>query len=129
MLDVEPAYVYPLAKGGDLAIRRESPCPERAVLVTQQRIGQDTTPLASLAPRLWSYLQAHAAAFSKRRSSIYRGQPPFAMFGLGPYSFAPYKVAIGALHKEPCFRALGPRQGKPMMLDDTCYLLPCSRAL
>jgi methylase of polypeptide subunit release factors len=130
ILDVEQEFVYPLIKGGDLALARESaPAnPERAVLVTQQRIGEDTMPLAELAPRLWSYLQAHSAAFSKRRSSIYRGQPPFAMFGIGPYSFAPYKVAIGALHKEPRFKALGPRAGQPMILDDTCYFLPCSRA-
>ena len=27
--------------------------------------------------------------FARRKSSIYRGQPPFAIFGIGPYSFAP----------------------------------------
>ena len=85
-------------------------------------------PLAGAAPRLWGYLQAHSASFSKRRSSIYHGKPPFAIFGIGPYSFAPFKVAIAALYKDPRFRALGPRDGKPMMLDDTCYFLPCSSA-
>ena len=52
-------------------------------------------------PRLWRYLHAHAADFRTRKSSIYRGQPPFAMFGIGPYSFAPHKVAISGLHKAP----------------------------
>ena len=98
------------------------------MLVTQERIGQDTTPLARAAPRLWSYLQAHSESFSARKSSIYRGQPPFAMFGIGPYSFAPFKVAIGGFHKEPRFRAIGPRAGQPMMFDDTCYFLPCYSA-
>jgi methylase of polypeptide subunit release factors len=126
ILDVEPEFVYPLMKGGDVAC--DAPNPERAVLVTQQRIGDDTSALGERAPRLWKYLQTHSASFSKRRSSIYRGQPPFAMFGIGPYSFAPFKVAIGGLNKEPWFLALGPRGGKPMMLDDTCYFLPCSSA-
>ena len=55
--------------------------PRRAVIVTQTRIGQDTRPLEHDGPRLWAYLSAHAAAFARRKSSIYRGQPPFAMFG------------------------------------------------
>ena len=32
------------------------------------------------------------------------------------------------MHKNPRFRALGPCQGQPVMLDDTCYFLPCSTA-
>jgi hypothetical protein len=126
ILDVEPEFVYPLIKGGDVAL--DAANPERAVLVTQQRIGDDTRALGERAPRLWRYLQTHSASFIKRRSSIYRGQPPFGMFGIGPYSFAPFKVAIGGFNKEPRFRALGPRGGKPIMLDDTCYFLACSSA-
>jgi methylase of polypeptide subunit release factors len=128
ILDVEPRFVYPLIKGSDLG-RDPGASPERAVLVTQQRIGDNTVPLAGLAPRLWSYLEAHSASFTKRGSSIYRGGPPFAMFGIGPYSFSPFKVATGGLHKEPRFRALGPKGGKPVMLDDTCYFVPASSAL
>jgi hypothetical protein len=127
VLDVEPRFVYPLVKGCDLVRGHASPT-ERAVLVLQQRIGEDTAPLADLAPRLWSYLTAHSGSFGKRASSIYRNGPSFAMFGIGPYSFAPFKVAMPGLYKEPRFRALGPGNGKPVMLDDTCYFLPCSRA-
>ena len=43
--------------------------PDRAVLVTQQRIGDDTKALGSRAPRLWQYLQTHSASFSRWRSS------------------------------------------------------------
>jgi hypothetical protein len=128
VLDVEPRFVYPLVKGCDL-VRDHAATAERAVLVLQQRIGEDTAPLAYLAPRLWSYLTAHAGSFMKRASSIYRDGPAFAMFGIGPYSFAPFKVATGGLYKEPRFRALGPGKGKPVMLDDTCYFLPCSSAV
>jgi hypothetical protein len=125
---VEPDFVYPLIKGTDLA------CPRgangaRAVLVTQTRLGDNTAQLAERAPRLWRYLQSNRATFAKRKSSIYRGQSAFALFGIGPYSFSSYKVAISGLHKDPKFRALGPIQGRPVMLDDTCYFLPCSNAL
>jgi hypothetical protein len=126
-VDVELAFVYPLIKGADL---RRPPVerPRRAVVVTQERIGDGTERLASSAPRLWAYLRAHADRFERRRSSIYRGRPPFAIFGIGPYSFAPFKVVISGLHKVPAFRAVGPSDGRPVMLDDTCYFLPCSSA-
>ena len=120
---VEPEFIYPLLKGTDLA--GPSRRPIRSVIVTQGRIGQDTRRLEATAPLLWAYLQSHAPAFEKRRSSIYRNQSPFAMFGVGPYSFAPYKVAVSGLHKTPMFRAVGPRGGRPVMLDDTGYFLAC----
>jgi hypothetical protein len=127
LVDLEPAFVYPLKKGRDLATG-PGESPQRAVLLTQERIGDDTSGLADLAPRFWSYLQSHAETFANRGSSIYRGQPAFALFGVGPYSFAPFKVAICGLHKDPSFKALGPSDGRPVMLDDTCYFLPRSTA-
>lgn len=128
VVDVEVSSVYPLLKGADLVGGGRSPRALRSVIVTQQRVGQETRALEQAAPRLWAYLQGHAAVFGRRKSSIYRGQPPFAMFGLGPYSFAPYKVAISGLGKTPRFQAVGPVGGRPVMFDDTCYFLPCGSA-
>jgi hypothetical protein len=127
LVDVEPTHVYPLNKGRDLA-QQPDELPDRAVLVPQQKIGEDTAHLAQTAPRFFNYLQAHADTFANRGSSIYRGQPAFAIFGVGPYSFALFKVAVCGLHKEPSFKAIGPADGRPVMLDDTCYFLPCSTA-
>lgn len=126
-VDVEPEFVYPLLKGADLD-RPPTGRIERSVIVSQQRIGDDTSRLELDAPRLWEYLQSNAATFARRKSSIYRGRPPFSLFGIGPYSFAPYKVAVSGLHKRPQFRAIGPVGGRPVMLDDTCYFLPCRSA-
>jgi hypothetical protein len=126
-VDVESAFVYPLIKGTDLRRPRDER-PDRAVIVTQRRIGEDTGRMETEAPRLWAYLRAHAGRFERRRSSIYRGRPPFAIFGIGPYSFALFKVAVSGLHKTPVFRVVGPRDGRPVMLDDTGYFLPCSCA-
>ena len=97
-----PEFVYPLVKGTDLT-RSPGDRPERATLITQQRLGEDTAPLAVRSPRLWKYLNSHADSFSKRKSSIYRGRPTFSLFGIGPYSFAAYKVAISGMHKNPKF--------------------------
>jgi hypothetical protein len=124
VVDVEEEFVYPLLKGTDLA-GPKTIRPRRSVLVTQGRLGEDTRALERVAPRLWSYLAAHSSTFGRRKSSIYRGRPPFAMFGVGDYSFAPHKVAVSGLHKAPRFRQVGPVDGRPTLLDDTCYFLPC----
>jgi hypothetical protein len=120
---IEPDRVYPLLKGSDLAHGR---APSRAVVVTQTRLGDDTAILRTEAPRAWAYLLRHRASLDARKSSIYRGRPPFSIFGIGDYAFAPYKVAVSGLHKRLCFRVVEPIDGRPVMLDDTCYFLPCS---
>ena len=45
------------------------------------------------------------------------------MFGIGDYSFKPYKVAISGLHKQPYFSLLTPIGNKSVILDDTCYFI------
>ena len=124
VLRIEEEFVFPLLKGTDLA--RPAPVtPHRAVIVTQRRVGEETVRLATEAPALWTYLQSHVKTFSQRKSSVYRDRPSFAMFGIGPYTFAPYKVGVSGLHKSPIFQAVGPIDGRPVMLDDTGYFLPC----
>src|SRR5205807_8869678 len=86
---------------------------------------EDNSKLEREAPKLWRYLSDHRKCFEERKSSIYKGQPKFSIFGIGPYSFASYKVAISGMYKIPRFRALGPMDGKPIMLDDTCYFVAC----
>ncbi|HBK82081.1 MAG TPA: hypothetical protein DDZ41_00540, partial [Flavobacterium sp.] len=58
-----------------------------------------------------------------RKSSIYNNKPPFSIFGVGDYSFKPYKVAISGLYKTFHFTLVLPQNEKPVMLDDTCYML------
>lgn len=41
------------------------------------------------------------------------------MFGIGDYSFAPYKVALSGFYKKPLFCLL--YASKPVMTDDTAY--------
>jgi methylase of polypeptide subunit release factors len=124
-LQLEPDLLFPFMKGADLL---KQPTKERWLLVPQRRIGEDTQRLEAVAPRTWAYLSQHRSAFAARKSSIYKKQPDFAIFGVGPYSFAEYKVGISALAKRLHFEMIEPRNGKPVMLDDTCYFLPCNSA-
>ncbi|MBI4567213.1 MAG: SAM-dependent DNA methyltransferase [Planctomycetes bacterium] len=123
-LTIEPEYVYPLLKSSDLANGRLRP--HRAMLVTQRRLGEDTSRLQAAAPLTWKYLTDHRGRLAARGSSIYRGQPEFAVFGVGDYSFAPWKVAVSGLHKRLAFQVVGPEAGRPVVFDDTCYFLPFS---
>ena len=121
-VELEPDYVYPLLKGTDLIHGRVDPV-RRRLVVTQARPGEDTSAIAERAPGTWAYLCAHGDRLDARRSSIYRNRPRFSVFGVGPYTFAPWKVAISALHKRLSFAVVGPFDGRPVVLDDTCYHL------
>ena len=125
VVHLEPDFLYPMLKSSELA--KGAP-PSRYMLVTQRRIGENTTVLRDKAPSTWRYLGSHASAFDARSSSIYRNRPRFSVFGVGDYSFAPWKVAISGLYKRIAFRAIGPHAGKPVVFDDTCYFLPCGSA-
>ena len=119
---IEDELVFPLLKSSDVA--RGGSHPTRAVVVPQRALGDDTRKLSSSAPRAFRYLAGHRRLLAARKSSIYRHQPDFAVFGIGPYAFAPYKVAISGLYKRCQFTLVGPQNGRPVMLDDTCYFLP-----
>ena len=121
---IEARLLFPLYKSADLN-GGGSRGPRRRVIVTQRRLNAETRTLRKTAPKAWRYLEAHRDAFTRRSSAVYHGRPPFAMFGIGPYSFAPWKVAIAGLYQPPRPRVLAPVAGQPAMVDDTGYFLPC----
>jgi hypothetical protein len=120
-VDIEDELVHPLLKSSDVANDRAGP--SRAMIVPQRALGEETASLRRRAPRAWRYLSRHRALLDARKSSIYLRQPPFAVFGVGPYSFAPWKVAVSGLYKRATFTVVGPHEGRPVVLDDTCYFL------
>lgn len=75
-IDVEVDYLFPLLKCSDLANGRTQP--RRFVLVTQRRVGEDTSAICDKAPRTWKYLKSHDERFAERKSSIYSHGMPFA---------------------------------------------------
>ena len=123
VLDIEGEHLFPLAKGADVAAGRTSGF-NRVLLLPQRSVGQSTSDLEETAPKTFRYLNQNLDLFQARRSSIYRGRDPFAIFGVGPYTFAPWKVAICGLYKRLAFTVFGPLEKKPVVFDDTVYLLP-----
>jgi len=110
-----------LLKCSDLANGRNEP--DRFILVTQRRVGEGTNDILTKAPRTWRYLDSHRSLFDARKSSIYSNRIPFALFGVGDYTFAPWKVAVSGLHRTPRFILVGPSDEKSVLFDDTCYFL------
>ena len=121
-VNIESVYLYPMLKSSELM--KPHPTSTRYMIVTQQYVGEDTSQIAHNAPRTWDYLQSHANLLDRRASLIYRNRPQFSVFGIGPYSFAPWKVATSGFYKRLDFRCIGPVDDKPILLDDTCYFLP-----
>jgi hypothetical protein len=125
--DLEGHHVYPLLKSSHLA-RGETGSLSRQMLVPQRRVGQETASLAERAPKTWRYLLRHGERLDRRASSVYRNQPRFSIFGVGPYTFCKWKVAVSGFYKSWRFVSVGPVQNRPVICDDTCYFLPCHSA-
>lgn len=124
-IEIEDTYCFPMLKSSEIAAPLQA-APSRRMVVTQMSVGDDTSNIRNTAPRTWDYLNAHAERLDRRRSTIYRNRPRFAVFGVGPYSFAPWKVGISGMYKQLLFKPIPPFGNKPVVLDDTAYFLPCS---
>jgi hypothetical protein len=122
--DLEDTYLYPLLKTSDVAQGRI--IPKRVVLIPQKNTKESTSSISQIAPKTWAYLQQHAKQLNARGSSIYKNRPQFAIFGIGDYTFSPWKVAISGLYKKLHFEAIGMYQDKPILVDDATYFLPCT---
>ena len=120
---LERDFVFPLLKSSDLGNGRT--VVRKSVLVTQAHTGDDTTTIRTTAPKTWAYLNHHREVLDGRKSSIYRDRPRFSVFGVGPYSFAPWKVAVSGLYKNLSFVVVPPCDERPVMVDDTCYFIGC----
>ena len=126
-VDLEDRYLFPLLKSSEVANGRTA-SPTRWMLVTQRSVGEDTSGIEALAPKTWEYLLRHGDKLDRRASSIYRKRPRFSVFGVGDYSFAPYKVAISGFYNSLHFAVIGNHGQKPVVVDDTVYFLPCQSA-
>jgi hypothetical protein len=122
IVDIEKTYLYPLLKGSDVAQNRLEVI-NKYVLVTQKFIGESTENIRDIAPKTWQYLVNHRNYFLARKSKIYQNQPDFSIFGVGCYTFSPFKIAISGLYKKLNFQLISPYQSQPVIFDDTVYFL------
>lgn len=121
-VNLEEGLVYGILKSSDLKNTVISQT-RKFTIVTQKKVGQDTKFIKTEYPKTYQYLIEHQESFDARKSSIYNNKPKFSIFGIGDYSFKPYKVAISGLYKTFHFTLILPQDNKPVMLDDTCYLI------
>jgi hypothetical protein len=119
--ELEEDLVYGILKSSDLQVDNID-TPRKYTIVTQKKIGQDTRHILENLPKTKAYLEQHKEHFLQRKSSIYNGKPMYSIFGVGDYSFKPYKVAISGLYKQTKFTLVKPN-GTVLMLDDTCYFI------
>jgi len=119
---LEEGLVYGILKSSDLknTVINQT---RKFTIVTQKKVGQETKYIKTEYPKTYQYLTQHQANFDARKSSIYNNKPLFSIFGIGEYSFKPFKVAISGLYKTFHFTLILPQDNKPVMLDDTCYLI------
>ena len=121
VVSIEPDLVFPLVKSSHFKKPIITEFSKR-VIVTQRKPKQDTSYIQQEYPCTWNYLQSHISQFNNRKSVIYSNAPAFSMFGIGDYSYAPYKVGLSGFYKKPLFSLL--HSEKPVMTDDTAYFLP-----
>ncbi|MEI7580038.1 MAG: hypothetical protein WCJ58_08490 [bacterium] len=121
-VQLEDGLVFGFLKSSDLknTVINQT---RKFTIVTQKKVGQETKYIRADYPKTYQYLIDHIATFDARKSSIYNNKPLFSIFGIGDYSFKPYKVAISGLYKTFHFTLVLPQDNKPVMLDDTCYLI------
>lgn len=121
-INLEDDLIFGVLKSSDLK-QTVIDKTRKFTIITQKKVGQDTSFIKKDFPKTFNYLQKNKAQFELRKSSIYNNKPDYSIFGIGDYSFAPYKISISGLYKNYFFNLVLPQNGKPIMLDDTCYLL------
>ena len=115
--DVESEYVFPLVKSSDVFHGRPG---GRYVVMPYVLSGGEW--VHSLPPLVERYFDEYRDCFEARKSKIY-SKSRYSYFGVGPYSFKPYKIVVSGFHKSPRFRWVESLEGKPVMADDVCYFL------
>ncbi len=121
-LKLEKELVFGLLKSSDLKDNTANKF-RKLTIITQKKIGQKTNYIKSDYPLTFDYLNSNREYFDKRKSSIYKDKPSFSIFGVGDYSFSPFKVGISGMYKTTHFTLIKTDNGKPIMLDDTCYFI------
>lgn len=115
-------YLYPMYKSSSIA-KEKIGDPKKKMLITQRKVGDNTNAIKQVSEATWLYLCDHSEKLDSRKSSIYKNAPRFSIFGVGEYTFKPWKIVISGLYKNAKFSKIGCYEGKPIVVDDTCYMI------
>lgn len=121
-VEIEEDLLFPLLKSSDINNYQEGKF-RKYLLLPQRKVGEDTSLLKHSHPLAYAYLTRYESIFDSRKSSIYKGKDKFSVFGVGDYSFKPYKIVVSSLYKTVNFILVSQYKRKPIVVDDTCYQL------
>ncbi len=99
-------------------------------IIPQDKAGEDNEEkLARTLPLTYSYLTRFKDRFLSRRSRIFGKKPFYGLFGLGKYTWKPYKVCWCGLGFKPEFVVVSSANdhllGKKLLIPDgTIYFIP-----
>lgn len=122
VVDIEDNSIYPFIKSSDIG-NGFSGRVRKYLVLPHLCLTESASAMKHRCPIAYAYLEKYGDLLDGRKSSIYKKKPRFAVFGLGDYSFKPFKVVISALYKSMKFSLVTPIDNKVAMLDDTCYML------
>jgi hypothetical protein len=136
---VEPDLLYPLLRGRD--VQRWKAEPSACILMVQdpeKRRGYSEEWLQENYPRTYGYLKRFEEVLRKRaafkryftrkdkNNRIVETGPFYSMFGVGPYTFAPWKVVWREQASTMTASVVSPKDGKPVMPDHKLMLVDCT---
>ena len=132
LAEIEPTHVYPYLRSKHVV--KWGLFGHDRFLVPQRRAGEENEAAVEReTPRTYDYLQRNRERLEARGSSWFDSGPFYSLFGLGPYTWAPYKVVWCRLGFKPHFavvstvddEALG---RKPVVPGDHCMFVGCDHA-
>jgi hypothetical protein len=136
---VERELVFPLLRGGDVS--RWAAKPSLSILLTHEK-GQrlNAIPESQMQqdyPKSYVYLKRFESILSLRKTRVIRNLtktgPFYSIFGIGDYTFAPWKVVWGEVATELDAAVVGESNEfgstKAIIPDHTCILVQCEKKL
>jgi len=134
---VEPDLLYPLLRGRDIAPWSASP--SVYILLTQNpetRLGWDEEQMKTEWPHTYRYFKQFEPLLWQRKSSgldtIMKRSGFYAMYAVGPYTLAPYKVVWKSLALFLQAAVVVPQRSeaehslKPVIPEHNTMFIPCS---
>jgi hypothetical protein len=126
---IEPTHVYPYLRSKHVV--KWGLFGHDRFLVPQRQAGEENADeLASEAPATYAYLDEHRERLERRGSSWFERGPFYSLFGLGPYTWAPYKVVWCRLGFKPHFAVISHIDDaelgrKAVVPGDHCMFIAC----
>ena len=129
---LEPDLIFPLLRASEVGRFRAEPVD--SILIPQdpvRRRGLDETLMAGRYPLTLAYLNRFRMELAARRdrgtrSLIDAGAPFYSIFSVSEETLAPWKVVWPRIASHLTAAVVGPRDGRPVVPQETCTFIACA---